>query len=339
MRTPISLSVPPTGLRTARLTQAGFMVAWILLAIVITAPGLAQEAALPDGVTKTGVDVWSDGTRLSGDLFTPPGFSESDERGAIVLSHGWGGTRGHLNQAYAPFFAEAGFVVLTIDYRGWGDSDSRYVLRSEQPSLEKTGKVELEVVAIREEVDPLDQVEDIRNAITWIQGQPGVDPSRIGLWGSSYSGGHVIWVAAHDHRVKVTVSQVASMDSKGIIPTLPDSWDGLKAAAVARVRGDAAPYPDAEPRPGLTGTPDYISMAQYSPRDVAHMSRAASLIIDAENEELFDIREHGQAVHAILKNRVPVKYHVVPDIDHYGIYRDARGKAVEMAIDWYKKHL
>lgn len=325
-----------TRITTMRAVQGAVLL--LFLQVAFSTASVAQ-GELPKGVGKQAVDLWSDGTRLSGDLFTPPGFDASDQRGAVVLSHGWGGTRGHLNQAYAPFIAEAGFVVLTIDYRGWGDSDSRLVMRKSPESPKKTGQVEVEAVAIREEVDPLDQTEDIRNAITWIQGQPGVDPERIGLWGSSYSGGHVIYVAAHDPRVKVTVSQVGSMDSKGMIETLPGGWKALHAMQQARARGEAAPYPDEEPVPGLTGTPDYVSMAQYSPRDAAHMSRAASLIIDAGNEELFDIKEHGQAVYSILKNRVPVKYHVVPDIDHYGIYREAREEALAMAIDWYKKHL
>ncbi|MEM6704523.1 MAG: alpha/beta fold hydrolase, partial [Acidobacteriota bacterium] len=261
-------------------------------------------------------------------------------RGVVVLAHGWGGTRDHLNQAYAPFLAAEGFVALTIDYRGWGDSDSRLVAQEGMPKTpDATGTVSLEAIAVREEVDPLDQTEDIRNAITWVQGQPGVDPERIGLWGSSYSGGHVIWVAAHDPRVKVTVSQVGSMDSKGIIETLDGGWQALQALERARARGDAAPYAEIPAREGLRGTPDYVSMAQYSPRDVAHRSQAAAMIIDAEKEELFDIKEHGQAVHAILKNRVPTEYHVIPGITHYGIYREAREQALKLAIDWYRQHL
>ena len=106
-----------------------------------------------------------------------------------------------------------------------------------------------------------------------------------------------------------------------------------------RARGEAPPYPDVPAQPGLRGTPDYVSMAQYSPRDVAHQSRAASLIIDAADEELFDIKEHGQAVYSILKNRVPTEYHVIPGIKHYGIYSEAREQALKMAIEWYEKHL
>ena len=315
----------------------------LVLALCVTVVPLAGgQGSLPDGVERRGVDVWSDGTRLSGDLFFPAGKQASDRYPGIVLAHGWGGTRDHLNQAYAPFFAAEGFVVLTIDYRGWGDSDSRLVLKGKQPELGDSGELTVEVKALREIVDPIDQTEDIRNAISWIQGEPGVDPERIGLWGSSYSGGHVIYVAAHDPRVKVTVSQVGSMDSIGSVANtdfFPGGREGAHRSAVAMARGEAAPYPDRQPAPGLRGTPYFERMAHYSPRDVAHRSQAAALIIDAGEEELFDIKENGQAVYSILKNRVPTKYVVIPGIKHYDIYRDSRQQAVDLAIAWYKEHL
>ena len=317
-------------------------VALILILAAVFASKSAAQPRLPENVESRHVDLWSDGTRISGDLFYPSDWSEDDERPAIVMSHGWGGTRQHLNTAYAPFFAAEGFVVLTIDYRGWGDSDSKLVIAGEQPAPNENGEVTVKAHAVREVVDPIDQTEDIRNAITYIQGEPGVDPQRIGLWGSSYSGGHVIWVAAHDPRVKATVSQVASMDSVEFIRDGRFLTGGLEEAhrlAVARVRGDAPAYPTSEPAPGLQGTPDYTRIAHYSPRDVAHQMKAAALIIDAENEELFDIRDNGRAVYAILKNRVPTKYHVVKGAAHYDVYREGREEALELAIEWYEEHL
>jgi hypothetical protein len=80
-------------------------------------------------------------------------------------------------------------------------------------------------------------------------------------------------------------------------------------------------------------------MMGYSPRQVAHLSNAASLFIDAGNEELFDIREHGRAVFALLRNRVPAKYVVIDGITHYGIYRDAREQALALEIAWFEEHL
>ena len=74
-------------------------------------------------------------------------------------------------------------------------------------------------------------------------------------------------------------------------------------------------------------------------RDVAHRVQAAALIIDAENEELFDIRDNGRAVHATLRNRVPTRYELVEGITHYGIYREKHETAVRLAIEWFEEHL
>jgi len=202
----------------------------------------------------------------------------------------------------------------------------------------------LVIEGIRELVDPIDQTEDIVNAISFIEGEPGVDPNRIGLWGSSYSGGHTIWVAAHDPRVKAITSQVGSMDSIGIVTARQMVPGGLEEAhqqQIQRVRGEIEPVPQTiEAAAGLTGVPYLSRMAAYSPKAVAHRVTAPALIIDAENEELMNRREHGEVVAGILeKNGVPVSYHVIPGITHYGIYREAREQALQMEIDWFNKHL
>ena len=51
-------------------------------------------------------------------------------------------------------------------------------------------------------VDPIDQTTDLANVVSWVYAEPQCDREHIGLWGSSYSGGHVIYVAARDPRVK-----------------------------------------------------------------------------------------------------------------------------------------
>src|SRR6266571_7827864 len=88
--------------------------------------------------------------------------------------------------SFAEVFAAAGLHVLVFDNRGFGASDG-------EP---------------RQEIDPWAQVRDYRHAITYASTVPGVDRQRIGIWGSSYSGGHVLVVAAIDRRVKAVVSQV-----------------------------------------------------------------------------------------------------------------------------------
>src|SRR5208283_4782678 len=82
----------------------------------------------------------------------------------------------------------------------------------------------------RQHIDPWRQVSDCRDAITFVGSLPGVDKSRIGIWGSSYSGGHVLVVAAIDRRVKCVVSQVPLISGLGNTRRL------IRADMIAAVR-------------------------------------------------------------------------------------------------------
>jgi len=125
-----------------------------------------------------------DGVALRGWLYRP------DESGGpypvIVMAHGFSATKEMYLDDFAEFFSAAGFAVLAYDNRNLGASGG-------EP---------------RGEIDPWQQVRDYRTAITWVSTQPGIDATRVGVWGSSYSGGHVLVVAAQDRRVGCVVSQV-----------------------------------------------------------------------------------------------------------------------------------
>ena len=73
--------------------------------------------------TNTAITLYSDGTRLAGNLWSPEDLKPKERRPAILMIHGWGGVKSHLNQAYAPRFAAQGYIVLTFDYTGWGESE------------------------------------------------------------------------------------------------------------------------------------------------------------------------------------------------------------------------
>jgi hypothetical protein len=298
-----------------------------LLDLVFYVRSGGEKDAVPDVATRP-VDIWSDGTRLSGDLFYPAVVPPREGLPAIVMSHGWGGLRSHLNEAYAPYFAAEGFAVLTVDYRGWGDSDGRIVVIDGAPT------------ALREIVDPWDQTEDIVSALHFMEGEALVDPDRMGYWGSSYSGGHAVWIAAHDARVKAIVAQVPAMDSTEFVAAMPGGLDKARRDEFRRARGEIPPAPiDAEPLGQLRGHPYASRMARYSPRSVADRVRVPTLILDAGDEELFDIREHGQKVYEIVKANAEAKYRVLPGIGHYGIYTKKRPEALALALAWFREHL
>ena len=150
------------------------------------------------------------GTLLRGWLFVPPG---SGRRPAITMAHGYAGVKEHGLEPFARAFAEAGFVVLLHDHRGFGASDG----------------------LPRQDVDPWRQIADWRRAISYLETLDVVDPQRIGLWGTSYAGGHAIVLGATDRRLKAVVAQV---------PTISGFEQGLRrippenAAAIEKLFDD-----------------------------------------------------------------------------------------------------
>ncbi len=104
--------------------RAAFMMLVIANAGLTVAEERPSEAAKPvrgfDGLLRRSVTLWSDGTRLAGDLTYPADFATDQQHPCIVMCHGWGGEKKHLNAQIGPRFAKAGYVVFTFDYRGWG---------------------------------------------------------------------------------------------------------------------------------------------------------------------------------------------------------------------------
>ncbi len=295
-----------------------------------------QKPALPDGVATRAVTLWSEGTRLAGDLYHPKDFKKDDPRPAILLCHGWGGVKNNLRRL-AGKFAGAGYVVLAFDYRGWGESDGKLVAKGPLPKPDAKGEVEARVRIIREVVDPHDQAQDIAHALDFLEGEPGVDVRRIGLWGTSYGGGLVVWTAAHDARPRCVVAQVPGMGVGGA-PTR--QLGNTKAVGIAR--GDSDPVPQGvDTVKGLRGTPHLAKMASYNAVTVADRVTVPTLFIDAEKEELFDRTRHGKKAYEIMKARggVEVQYHVMKGITHYGIYREAFEESANLALAWFDAHL
>jgi fermentation-respiration switch protein FrsA (DUF1100 family) len=126
----------------------------------------------------------AEGTTLRGWLYVPDGAPGPAP--TVVMSHGYSAVKELFLDAFAEVFAEAGMCALVYDNRCLGASDG-------EP---------------RQEIDPWAQVRDYRHAITYAGTRPEVDRDRIGVWGSSYSGAHVLVVGAIDRRVKCVVAQV-----------------------------------------------------------------------------------------------------------------------------------
>ena len=315
-----------------------YLMSFLLVTVVVIGAGsnlVAEEAARfkpPDDVDYRAASIISEGTRMSAEVFSPK--NSDGKLPTIVMSHGWGGTAEHLRPDGVAF-ARAGFLVVTFDYRGWGNSDARLIVKS--LPVQRKGKLVAEVTEVRGVVDPIDQTTDILNAISWVHGEERCDPVHIGIWGSSFSGGHVVYVAARDPRVKAFVSQVGSMDGRWVIQN-PDLRKLTFDQASKRARGQIG-YPEPFAKfGGMTGQPIWEKLMQYAPiEDIDRCDDCAKLFIIAEHEELFDNQDHGIAAFNRadgVKKRVTVK-----GIKHYGIYTEKRKEAQQLAIDWFREHL
>jgi len=295
--------------------------------------------AVPDDVTVRSVDIYSEGTRMAGDVYSAKA-NAGRKLPTIVMAHGWGGTKAAFRPE-AVAFAQAGYLVVAFDYRGWGESDSRVILVAKHAPTEKQNyRFTAEVQEVREVVEPLDMVVDWLNAIDWAAGDPQCDPAKIGLWGSSLSGGLVVSAAELDPRVKALHSQVPSLDGRWTVANAQERA-ATEKEATDRARGELGyPPPRANTVQKLIGAPIRAQFAEWYPVEfVDRAPNVAMQFVVAEKEELMDNKDNG--ILAYQRARGPKNLVTIPEIAHYGVYMvpAARQKARELAIAWFDRYL
>jgi hypothetical protein len=308
------------------------------------AEALAQSyPPLPDNVERKQVTIWSDGTRMAGDLYQPKDLKPDDKLPAIVFIHGTGGTKkAPWSVKLATAFAQNGFIFLNFDYRGWGESESKLVMLDPMPEPDDKNMLTVKARAVRWQMDFADQTFDIRNAIAFMVGEPNVDRERIGLLGTSYGGGLTTWAAAYDPRVKCAAVQVPGMGGQRGLPFYNRAYELMAQQA----RGETEPFPYESGAP--TGKmSSYAHMryniakdTPYNVLDAAKDAKVPMLIIDAGNEELMDIKANGGRVAAILQSSgTPVEYHVIDGIGHYGVYGEKQQSITDLELAWFNRYL
>jgi uncharacterized protein len=294
-------------------------------------------------VQRSDVTFQSGGTRCAAWLYRPA-ENGGGPTPCVVLAHGFSAVRDQRLDAYAERFAQAGLTALVFDYRYFGDSDG-------EP---------------RQLLDIRRQLDDWRAAIAYSRTLEGIDPARIAIWGSSFSGGHVMTLAAHDPSLAAAVSQVAFADglitlpSLGIGQALRLTREGLRDQ-VAALRGRPPHMIAAVGPPGsnsVMNTPDAESgfqaitlpgstwrnevaarialhIGSYRPGRQAGRIRCPILFCVADND---DLTVPGPVLKAAKEApRAEVKRY---PIGHFDIYvGEWFERAVADQTDFLKRHL
>ena len=286
------------------------------------------------------VHFYSAGCKLEGDYFLPDDMQPGEKRPGIVLCHGYSGIRPLILPDYAKVFVEAGYPCLSFDYRGYGGSEgTKYRIMA------------------------MEQIEDIRNAITYLEIQPEVNADQIGIWGTSNGGAHVVYTAGVDERVKCAVGQVGYGDGWRLLMDIrsPAEREALMKLLAAdrkqRVLTGKGGHADtatllASPQTKeafagwLPAVPELYceipwesaeSTMEYRPIDVAHkIAPRALMLIGAENDDLCKIDGYKAVFDAAGEPKRWVQY----PIGHYQIYTpEWVAPSSKAAVEWFDQHL
>ncbi|MEO6026187.1 MAG: alpha/beta fold hydrolase [Candidatus Binatia bacterium] len=293
---------------------------------------------------RTDIEFVSEGVTCRGWLYVPERRTADARVPAIVMAHGFSAVKEMRLDRFAEVFAAGGLASVVFDYRGLGASDG-------EP---------------RQDLDPYAQLRDYRNAISFARRRPEIDPARIGVWGSSYSGGHALMVGALDRRVRAVVAQVPLIDAHEWLRGLGDEpLASLVAAQIAeRERiydgGEPATMPVTGDPTAALATPDseawFGAMAklaptwrnsvtlrswerilEYSPlRWIDRIAATPLLIIAAEHDVICPVH---LAREAFTRAGEPKKLVVLP-VGHFDPYETPHFAAASgAAVEWFTQHL
>jgi len=265
---------------------------------------------------------------------------------AITMAHGFAGTKEHGIERFAREFAAAGFVVLVHDHRNFGSSGGE----------------------LRGDIDPWQQIADWRRAISYLEARPEVDATRIGLWGTSFAGGHAIVLGATDRRLRCVVVQIPTISgyeqglrrvSPEALPALEHLFDEDERAQLrgepprrqAAVSADAAipaAYRSLEAldfylQPVPVGVwENEITLRStraarlYEPGNWISRVAPTPLLVVVAREDKVTLTD--LALRAYERALEPKRLAMIPG-GHFAPYLDQFSKAAAAATTWFREHL
>ena len=288
------------------------------------------------------IHFYSEGARLIGDLFFPDDLTPSQTRAGIVLCHGYTGVKDLYLPDNARVLNEAGYVVMTFDYKGWGDSEGS-----------------------KSRLAPYSRVADVQAALTFLGAQPEVDAGRLGIYGTSYGGATVVWTGAVDPRVRCVVSVVGIGHGARWMRSVrrPDEFHDLLARSdqdrVRRAREGTSEFvkreeillPDRQSaelaaaarrrNPAAVGTIplEYVAETlEFHPEWVVDkIAPRPVLFITTDDDRLVPPEESLQLY---ARAGEPKKLVVLKGYGHYEVYADpAFSEVMKATVAWFRQYL
>jgi len=291
---------------------------------------------------KKAINFYSEGVRLVGDVFYPDGLKPSDKRAGIVLCHGYTGVKDLYLPDNARVLNEAGYVVLTFDYKGWGDSEGP-----------------------RSRLAPYSRVADVQAALTFLGSLPEVNAARLGIYGTSYGGATVVWTAAIDPRVQCVVSVVGIGNGTRWMRSVrrPDEFHDLLARADqdrARqavegksefVKREEILLPDRQsaelaaaarrnnPAAVSTIPLEYVhETLQFNPEWVVDRIAPRPVLFITTDDDRLVPPDESVALHA--RAGEPKKLVILKGYGHYEVYLEpAFSEVMRETTAWFRRHL
>ncbi len=314
-----------------------FVSSWLISSTAIAQP--AKAGSPPDGVSSKEVKFFSEAVQCYAKIYTPKGFTADSKAPAVVLAPAAGETAASIDK-YAAQLAARGMVAMAIDYRGWGKSGGFLYLAEplrwddRLRFSQHTAKMRVR----RGRSIPDAQILDIRNAISYLQGEPGVDRARIGVWGAGLAGGHVVVTAGVDFRVKAAVAQTPIIDGQDTPRKAMKPTSAQQAAMVRLARSGQAPA-TAAAGAVMNDEEAKLALAEYHPFWYVDQipQTTAILFVVAEKDAKVNNATNAVAASKLLKG--PNGVTTIPGATHGLTSPQAFDAAVEAAVAWFQKYL
>jgi alpha-beta hydrolase superfamily lysophospholipase len=298
-----------------------------------------RSGAVPAGVTTKDVMFFSEAVQCHATLFLPKGFTADGKSAAVVLAPAPGETAASIER-FAAQLAAHGVVAMTFDYRGWGKSGGFLYLAEpirwddRLRFSQHTAKVRIR----RNRSIPDAQIQDIRNAAWFLQGEPGIDRNRLGLWGVDASGGHVLAASAVDVRVKAAVAQTPVIPGhdaprRAITPSKAAQSEMIRLARTGQAPATMAAAAVMNERERT------LAYGEYRPFWLLDQIPASTAVLFITAGKDAAVNNDANAVAASKVVRGPNGVTVIPGAGHSLATAAAFDAAVDAAAAWFQKYL